>query len=104
MDRYTKTANPIRKPQETKVKIFTVKDTKAQTYETPFAQRNEIVALRTFSAEVNREDPRNTLWTNPEDFELHCIGDFNMETGDLVAHTPNLIGTAISLKQKDETP
>lgn len=99
MDRYTKTATPGIKGA--KVKIFTVKDTKAQTFETPFSQRNEIVALRAFSAEVNREDPRNTLWTNPEDFELHCVGEFDMETGALNSHAPKLIGTAISLKQKE---
>lgn len=78
--------------------IYAVKDTKAGLFNAPFFQTNNVTALRTFALEVNRADPNNVLYNNPEDFELYCLGEFDNETGVIKPESkPNIIGTATTL-------
>lgn len=78
--------------------IYAVKDIKAQLFNAPFFQSNNVTALRTFAMEVNRSEPNNVLHTNPEDFELYCLGEFDNASGVITpAHKPDLIGTASAL-------
>lgn len=80
------------------MEIYVVKDTKAQTYGMPFFQRNHVTATRAIANEVRRADPTNTIYTNPEDFELYAIGTFDTDTGRVTGlEQPQLIATALSL-------
>lgn len=39
-------------------------------------------AIRSFTDEVNRAAPDNALHAHPEDFDLHCLGQWDDQTGD----------------------
>lgn len=64
----------------TKFVAVCVKDLAAETFGTPFFVPNQAIALRTFSNEVNRMDEKNTLFSNPEHFELYQVGTFDDQT------------------------
>lgn len=60
-------------------KVFSILDTKAGVFSTPFFQVNDAVAVRSFKDAVN--DPTHTFYRNAEDYELHRLGDFDDSTG-----------------------
>lgn len=80
--------------------IFSIYDSKAQVYGTPWFQPSDIVAIRTFKMEVNRPDHANTVYQNPEDFTLYALGEFNPQTGQIQATEPRLLITAKKVKEK----
>ena len=61
------------------MKYFSVRDCKAGTFCPPFAAVNAGVAERMFNASV--AEPGSMLNTNPEDFSLHFVGEFDQEKG-----------------------
>lgn len=79
------------------INIFSIKDTNANTYQPPFFQRTPEAAIRLFKLEVNRADQHNLVYQYPEDFELHYLGTFNEETGEIKAQH-QLIASAKQLK------
>lgn len=79
------------------LQAFAVYDKKARTYSRPFFERSHINALRGFRAEVNRQESTNSLYTHPEDFELHVIGNFNDSTGALTPCQTAVISSAEAL-------
>jgi len=49
-------------------------------------------ALRDFHNEVRRKDPKNILSTNPHDFELWKINEYDDATGMFTDHDHELLG------------
>jgi hypothetical protein len=72
--------------------IFSIKDIKTGTHNPPFYQKNVGEASRTFEKLCN--DKTSILNEYPEDFVLLKLGNFCDETGELIASTPSIIGTA----------
>jgi len=60
-------------------KIYSVFDSKAESYTPPFVDNAEGRALRTFADCCN--DQGHQFGKHPEDYTLFCLGEFNDDTG-----------------------
>lgn len=76
--------------------IVCVVDVKAKAFMPPFAVQHASQAVRSFAEEVNRKAEGNMIAAYPEDFELHKIGVFDQETGELHPE-PELLARAVNL-------
>lgn len=81
-----------------RVPIVGVRDTAANAFNRPFAVQSIGVAIRSFGTEVNRQDANNTLYTNPSDFELWYLADFDEESGDVVPVERRMISRAVDVR------
>lgn len=63
--------------------ICAVFDRATQAYGAPFVVPALGHAMRSFTAEVNREHAENMLYNHKEDFELWELGEFDEESGDI---------------------
>lgn len=72
--------------------IYSIQDTKSQTFNPPFYQKNVGEALRTFTKLVS--DPQSILNQYPEDFILVRLGQFCDDSGEIIPSNPTNIGTA----------
>lgn len=54
-------------------------DKKSQKYDTPFYCMSDIFARRQFIMAINNNG--SMLSTFKDDFQLYCVGKFNLETG-----------------------
>lgn len=80
------------------LKIYSIRDSKGEVYNTPFFQRTEGEARRNFMDLVNDEKSRIAKY--PEDFHLYHIGEYNDTTGKIDAlDTPQHIVDAVQCKQ-----
>lgn len=61
--------------------IYAVRDKAADSFLNPFVAVNDAVAIRQFAAAFG--DDRTVMGSNPGDFELHLLGVFNTETGEI---------------------
>lgn len=78
------------------LQIFSVLDVKSKLYAQPFFLQNEDVALRVFTNAAN--DKSSEIYQNPSDYQLYCIGSFNIETGLITSNEiPTLLTSASSL-------
>lgn len=82
-----------------KHKIYAVHDIKAEVFNLPYFSTNEAVALRIFQGGVN--DRTTDLNRNPEDYSLHCLGEYDMETGKITADGPRLVALAATFVSKE---
>lgn len=82
-----------------KHKIYAVHDIKAELYHLPYFSPNEAVGLRTFATGVS--DPTTDLNRNPEDYSLHCLGEYDMETGEIKGDGPTLVALAMTYAKKE---
>lgn len=79
-------------------KMFTIYDSKANSFLQPFLCPNQSVAIRHFAHAAN--DPQSDVCRYAQDFNLFEIGTFDTETGDLAITTPNINhGMAIQFKE-----
>lgn len=85
-----------------KLNIYSVFDSKAAHYGSPFFVANDGLALRSFGDLVN--DPRSTVFAHCEDFTLHRIGSFEDGTAHLTPVNPIAVATAASLKKSVVDP
>jgi len=86
------------------MKLFAVRDKKAQYFLKPFFARNEGEASRSFVDACH--DTQTPLAHHPEDYDLYLIGGFDDETGSLkpadehpeaaLPWTPVLVVTGLS--------
>lgn len=72
------------------LKIFTVFDSKAETFMPPFTMETKGLAIRNFQDLVN--NPQTIFCNHSEDFTLFEIGEFSKDKG-----TINMYDTKISL-------
>lgn len=69
------------------MEIYTIRDIKAGSSNTPFFQPTDVHALRAFRAEVNRAHEHNMIYLYPEEFDLVHIGTFVEKEGVLDSST-----------------
>lgn len=72
--------------------VFSVYDSKAQTFCTPFYSVNTSTAMRDFAHAAN--DMHTDLHKFSLDYTLFHIGSFNEETAETTPHIPVNLGTA----------
>lgn len=78
-----------------KTMMFSVFDSKAAIFGTPFFMLREQMAIRAITDMVN--DPETMIAKHPEDFSLYHLGVFDDENGDIEMCKPRNIATASSL-------
>jgi len=61
--------------------MYSIFDSKAEIYKTPFEQVNNAEAMRTFHDLVN--DKNTIISKHPEDYDLYNIGTWDNENGKL---------------------
>jgi len=62
-------------------KIYSVYDSKAETYTPPFFQHREAMAIRTFTDCCN--DKGHTFGMHPEDYTLFELGEYDDNNGSI---------------------
>lgn len=81
------------------LKMFTIRDSKAEVYNTPFFQKTHGEAERSFRQLVT--DEKSMPGKYPEDFDLYYVGDFDDQSGKLKAlDTPQHMLKAIAVIPK----
>lgn len=83
-----------------KFKIFSIYDSKAESFNTPMFLPAEGQAIRTFEDAVNEKgSPMNT---HPEDYTLFLLGEFDTDLGSVEAEpTPKSLGLAQGYIRQD---
>lgn len=62
------------------MRLYTVLDKKVGFYSTPFFQPTDAAAIRSFENEI-KSGNAGLLSSNPDDFILFSVGDFDETTG-----------------------
>lgn len=78
--------------------LFTIRDSKANTFAAPFTAPTRGMALRMFADHVN--DPQTMPNKHPEDFELFELATYDDQAGTIDSHTPTQLGSALEYKEK----
>jgi len=78
--------------------LYSVYDSKVQSFSPPFIQRNNADATRNFAQAA--AEPNSQLAQFPSDFSLYFIGTFDSETGILHKGVHVNLGTAASYLHK----
>jgi len=82
-----------------KTNLYTIHDKEADTWSGPYNAPNDTVLLRQINTQVNSTTDANNAWsTNPEDFDVYQIGEFDNETGDVHLQKTKLINLAMMRK------
>ncbi len=80
--------------------IFTVHDSKAEAFITPFFCPNRAIAIRTFATAAN--DETHDFHRNAADYQLFEIGTYNDKTSKITQHeTPEALGLALTFITND---
>lgn len=78
-----------------KMHLFSIFDSKAASFNVPFAAPTFGVAERNFKTEI--ESPDSMLHKYPEDYILYVVGEYDTDTGVLTQRPPEAIVTASAL-------
>ena len=78
-----------------KQKIFTIYDSKAGAYLTPFFLHNEAMAIRIFQDCVN--DIKHQFGKHPEDYTMFSVGSWDDEKTKFLTNNPVAMATGIEL-------
>jgi len=73
--------------------IFTIYDSKAHAYLTPFFLHNEDMAIRIFADCIN--DQSHQFGKHPEDYTLFHIGSWNDDKSKFLTTNPISVGTGV---------
>jgi len=80
------------------LKIFTIRDSKGEVYNTPFFQKSHGEAERSFRELVN--DEKSMVSKYPDDFDLYFVGEYNDQTGTISSlETPQHVVKAVNVKR-----
>jgi hypothetical protein len=81
------------------VKIFAIRDAKADAFLQPFFSPTKGTAIRAFSDAVN--DSQSQFFKYPDDFTLFELGTFNDSTGGIeLLKQPLAIGNSLEFKRE----
>jgi len=69
-----------------KSNVYAVRDLKVCVYYQPFFCSNDFDALRHFH--MLKKDPRSFISQHPDDFQIHHIGVYDDQTGQLSSAAP----------------
>lgn len=61
------------------LKVYSIHDRKAEIFNRPFMESNEVIAIR--NVERAFLDPNSAFHQFPNDFELVCLGSYDDLTG-----------------------
>lgn len=79
------------------LKVYSIRDAKAEVYNTPFYQKSHGEAERNFQTLV--KDEKSTVAQYPDDFDLYFIGEYDDNKGTFsTLDTPQHIAKAVSFK------
>ena len=78
------------------MRLYSIKDVKAASFDRPFPMPNDNVAIRSVKTLVN--EPSQDLCKYPEDFELWYLGELDQATGLLIPGA-NFLINCIELKE-----
>lgn len=82
------------------LKMYSIRDQKADIFHPPHFQKTHGEAERNFKTLVN--DPKSQPALYPEDFDLYYVGDYDDNTGKVTPlDTPQHIIKAVQLKTPD---
>lgn len=82
------------------LKIYSVRDSKAQLFGAPWYKNTHGEAERDFSRLVN--DKNSTVSQFPEDFDLYYLGEYDDNTGKFMSlDTPQHVVKAIQVKSNE---
>lgn len=85
------------------MKVYTINDSKAEFYQSPFFARTNDEAKRLFAQAVNDVSSKNNqLAQSPSDFTLFGVGSFDEVTGLVTAITPSSLGNGLEFKKPTE--
>jgi len=73
-----------------KTTVFAVRDTKSESFGTPFFMPNRAMALRAFNDLA--QDPKTTINKHPTDYVLFEIGYFEDENAEITPLKPVSLG------------
>lgn len=80
-------------------KMYSIRDQKAEVYNTPFFSRTHGDAERTLVRLAN--DPQSMIAQFPLDYDLYYLGDYDTDTGKLTpVSAPQHIAQAIHVVKK----
>lgn len=82
--------------------LYTVYDKASKIYGNPWPAHNDVTATRQFKQEVNRQAETNPIYTNPSDFALFQIGEYDNESGRITPVMQKIIVEASTLVNKPE--
>lgn len=83
------------------LKIYSIRDTKGEVFNTPFFQKTHGEAERNFRQLVS--DEKSLVSKYPLDFNLYYIGEYDDQTGKIEPLTaPQHIMEAVAAKPKTE--
>lgn len=68
------------------LQIIATRDIVANVYSIPMFVPTIGGAVRAFSDECSREDPKNALWQHPEDYELWHLGEWDDNAGTILLY------------------
>lgn len=85
-----------------KLEMFTIHDSKAQAYLSPFFLPTQDIAIRTFTDCLN--DPKHTFAKHPGDFTLFYIGQFYVTSARLESFAPVSLGNGVDLQTQQVLP
>ena len=82
------------------MKFFAILDVKANYFQTPFADKTTVDAIRGFTSVVNK---KGTIYNDfPDDFAICELGEFDVNTGKIAPHqNPINISTGRPLLKAD---
>ena len=81
------------------LKLFSIRDSKGEIYNTPFFNRTAGEAERNFKNLVN--DEKSQISKYPEDYDLYYLGEYDDLNGKIKSlDTPSHIAKAVNLKDK----
>lgn len=82
-----------------KLQVFTVRDSKANTFLPPFTANNDAIAMRFIRARME-QDPNGDWARYPKDFILYRKGTFDTDTSEIEAGDAlNLVTTLDTIKE-----
>lgn len=83
-------------------KVYSIFDSKADVFHSPFFNSTHGEAERNFKTAVN--DPKTSFNKYPDDFDLYYLGEYNDTTGQFenLKKTPEHIQKAILLVNKEQ--
>lgn len=80
--------------------IYTIHDSKAKAFMTPWFQANDQTAIRICKDTVNK--PGHPFSTNAEDFSLFHIGEYDETTGKINPVNPIHVINLVTLRVVDD--
>jgi len=78
-------------------KVFAIRDRALDCFGQPFFAPSVGAALRSFSDEINRQDPNNALARHPEDYDLFTLGEYDDQTGEFDTCRPSQVAVGKDL-------